>query len=136
ERAVLDDVAREQVGLDAGEPGADAVERGELRGEDGLVGLLRLAVERAGREGARVGGRVAVDRAPRVDDYELARADLAVAGGCVGAGPRGAGTDDRLERELLAAFLVEEPRDVPAHVPLRAADERHLGEALEDAVGD
>ena len=44
--------------------------------------------------------------------------------------------DDRLEREVLASLLVEELREVPRDVALRAPDERHTGEPLEDAVGD
>ena len=43
ERALVDHAARERVGVDAGETGADAVERGLLCEQHGLVDLLRLA---------------------------------------------------------------------------------------------
>src|SRR5205085_10999569 len=77
ELALVDDAARERVGVDAGEAGADAVERALLREQNGVVRLLGLAVERAGRERARVVGGVAADRAAGVDDDELAGADRA-----------------------------------------------------------
>src|SRR6476469_8043228 len=52
-----------------------------------------------------------------------------------GAGRTGA--DDRLERRLVRPFLVVKPRDVPGHVALAAAHERHLAhEPLEHPVGD
>ena len=46
------------------------------------------------------------------------------------------GADDRLEGEAVAPFLVEEPPQIPCDLALGSADELHLGEALEDAVGD
>src|SRR5581483_10504337 len=98
ERARVDDAPGERVGLDARDAGVDAVERALLRGENRRVRLLRLAVERAGRERARVVRRVAADRAAGVDHDELAGADLPVAGTRVRPRARRAGADDRLER--------------------------------------
>ena len=136
ERARVDDAARERVRVDAGDAGADAVERRLLRAQHGVVRLLRLAVDRPGRERPRVVGRVAADRRARVDDDELAGADLAVACTRVRARAGRPGADDRLEREALAALLVEELLEIPGDLALRAPDERHLGQPLEDAVGD
>ena len=136
ERALLDDARAQRVGVDRRQVGADRLERGELRGEHDLVRLLRLVVERTGRERARVVGCVAVDGAAGVDHDELAGLDRPVGRARVRSRSGRPGADDRLEREPVAAFLVEEPRQVPRHLALGAADERHLGEALEDAVGD
>src|SRR5205814_6975069 len=88
------------------------------------------------RERARVVRGVTADRAAGVDHDELARADLAVAGACVWPRTGGPRADDRLECEILASLLVEELREVPRDVALRAPDERQAGEPLEDAVGD
>src|SRR5207245_3518186 len=95
-----------------------------------------LAVERAGRERARVVGCVAVHGAAGVDDHELAGPDLPFAGAGMRARTGRPGADDRLEREPFAALLVEEARQIPRHLALRAADEADAGEALEDPVGD
>src|SRR5205809_564679 len=81
--------------------------------EDGRVDLLRLAVERAGRERPRVVGGVALDRAPGVDHDELAGTDLAVARPRVRARAGRARSDDRLEGDVLCPFLVEEPGEIP-----------------------
>ena len=49
---------------------------------------------------------------------------------------RRARADDRLEREAVPAFLVEELREIPGDLALGAPDERHLGQPLEDAIRD
>ena len=46
------------------------------------------------------------------------------------------GRDDRLERNGLRAFVVEELLDRPGDLTLGAADERLFDEPLEHAVGD
>src|SRR6185312_8457463 len=62
--------------------------------------------------------------------------DRAVTGSRMRPGARRACPDDRLEREALASLFVEELREIPGDVALGAPDERHLGQALEDAIRD
>ena len=137
EVAPLDHVPRGRVGVDAGHAGADRVEPRLLRREHDVVRLPHLVVELAGGERARVVGDVAVDVAAGVDHDELARLDHAVARARVRPRAGRARADDRLERRLVGALLVEEPLDVPGDVALAAADEPHLAhEPLEHPVGD
>ena len=82
----------------------------------------------AGRERARAVGRVAVDPAARVDRDERVRRDLDVADVRMRAGAVLGGGDDRVERELRGAVLVEELADPPRQLPLGAARELLLGE--------
>src|SRR5439155_20994369 len=73
----LNDRSRKAVALDAGQPGADPIERGGLRFEADHVRLLQLVGERPCGERARVVGHVAVHGATGIDDNRLAAADLA-----------------------------------------------------------
>ena len=133
----LDDAPRGRVDVHAALAGADRVEPRLLRREHDVVRLAHLAVELSGGEGPRVVGAVAGDVSAGVDHYQLAGADDTVAGARVRARACRAGADDGLERGLVRSFLVVEPRDVPGHVALAAADERHLAhEPLEHPVGD
>ncbi len=82
-RARVDHVAGEGVRLDAGDAGADTAERRILGKLHDFVRLAQLLVERAGRERARVVGRVPADRAACVDDDELVLPDFPVTGAAV-----------------------------------------------------
>src|SRR3954447_26843602 len=135
ERRLVDDAACRSVGVDAGDPGADRVERRLLCREHDRVRLLHDTVDRTGHEGARVIGGVAVDDAPGVDDNGLACADLAIGRACVRARRLRPGRDDALERDGVGTLVMKELLDRPRNFAFRAPDEALLRQALEHPVG-
>src|SRR4051794_8660750 len=136
EAGLLDHLAGAQVGVDSAGAWADRVERGQLRSEAHVVGLLQAIGKRARRERARAVRVVGADPGARVDYDGLAGLDLSVRGPAVRSRSVRAACDDRLEARPVAAELVEELVEPPGEVPLGAARELVVREALERLARD
>ena len=110
-------------------PGPRRREARQLALERRGVGGLELVRQRAGGEGARAVGVVAVDHRAGVDHDRLAGLDRAVGRPRVRLGGVRARGDDRLEGRRVGAVLVEELVQPPRELALGATDEALLGEA-------
>src|SRR5439155_9565041 len=118
------------------DPCTQPAERSLLRRQHHVVRIAHLAVHAADRERARVVGRIAVDRAARIDDDELPFAHHSLTRTRMRARASRPGTDDELERHLFGALVVEDLLQLPRDVALGAAAELHLREPLVRTVCD
>src|SRR3954463_427403 len=125
----FDLVAGGSVGVHAGDAGPRSFEARQLAFERRGVSGLELVRQRAGGEGARAVGVVAVDHRARVDHDRLAGLDRALGRARVRLRRVRARGDDRLEGRPLGTELAEEVIEPPSKLALAAADERLLGEA-------
>ena len=132
-----DHVARDRVGLDAGHPGPDPVDRGELRLEADVVDLPQLA-SAARRSRACACSRSSSRRAGRPSRRSTSVRgldDRRRPGSPCGFEPFGPAAIAVSKREVVDAVGVQQLPEPPGELALAAADPRLRRQRLERAVG-